>query len=123
MADKKPHLLPAQFYKRCWPYHAAMKFFYHVTSQILEEKATYFFSYLYDSWLDHELRGQSYDVIQAIMGFGIRGFYHASSKNALKVVDCPNTHPVTYSMAFGSANATYGAQGKRFLFQLDFSAG
>ena len=96
MADKKPHLLPAQFYKRCWPYHAAMKFFYHVTSQILEEKATYFFSYLYDSWLDHELRGQSYDVIQAIMGFGIRGFYHASSKNALKVVDCPNTHPVTY---------------------------
>ena len=96
MADKKPRLLPAQFYKRCWPYHVAMKFFYHFTSQILEEKATYFFSYLYDSWLDHELRGQSYDVIQAIMGFGIQGFGHPSSRGALKVVDCPNTHPVTY---------------------------
>lgn len=96
MADKKPSLLPPQFYKRCWPYHAGMKFFYHCTSQILEEKATYFFSYLYDSWLQKELRRHSYDVFHAIMGFGIHGFRHASSKNALKVVDCPNTHPVTY---------------------------
>ena len=96
MADKKPRQLPPQFYKRCWPYHLAMKFFYHFTSQVLEEKATYFFSYLYDSWLKKELRSQSYDVIQAIMGFGIQGFCHPSSKNALKVVDCPNTHPVTY---------------------------
>jgi len=96
MADKKPRLLPAEFYRRCWPYHIAMKFFYHFTSQILEEKATYFFSYLYDSWLEKELRCQSYDVIQSIMGFGIRGFCHPSSKNALKVVDCPNSHPLTY---------------------------
>jgi len=96
MADKKPRLLPPQFYKRCWPYHLAMKFFYHCTSQILEEKATYFFSYLYDSWLQKELRIHSYDVIHSIMGFGIKGFQHASSKSALKVVDCPNTHPVTY---------------------------
>jgi glycosyltransferase involved in cell wall biosynthesis len=96
MADKKPRLLPPQFYKRCWPYHLAMKFFYHFASQVLEEKATYFFSCLYDSWLEKELRSQSYDVVQAIMGFGIRGFHHDSSKNALKVVDCPNTHPVTY---------------------------
>jgi glycosyltransferase involved in cell wall biosynthesis len=96
MGDKKPRLLPAQFYKRCWPYHLAMKFFYHFTSQILEEKATYFFSYLYDSWLAKELRCQSYDVIQSIMGFGIKGFRHPSSRGALKVVDCPNTHPVTY---------------------------
>ena len=96
MADKKPSLLPPQLYRRCWPYHVAMKFFYHCTSQILEEKATYFFSHLYDSWLQKELRRRSYDVIHAIMGFGIHGFLHASSKNALKVVDCPNTHPVTY---------------------------
>ena len=96
MADKKPRLLPRQFYKRCWPYHVAMKFFYHCTSQILEEKATYFFSYLYDSWLEKELRSQSYDVIQSIMGFGIQGFHHPSSRGALKVVDCPNSHPVTY---------------------------
>jgi len=96
MADKKPRLLPTKFYRRCWPYHLAMKFFYHCTSQILEEKATYFFSYLYDSWLQKELRIHSYDVIHSIMGFGIKGFQHASSKSALKVVDCPNTHPVTY---------------------------
>ena len=96
MADKKPRLLPTKFYRRCWPYHLAMKFFYHCTSQILEEKATYFFSYLYDSWLQKELHIHSYDVIHSIMGFGIKGFQHASSKSALKVVDCPNTHPVTY---------------------------
>jgi glycosyltransferase involved in cell wall biosynthesis len=96
MADKKPRLLPAQFYKRCWPYHLAMKPFYHLATQIISEKATYFFSYLYDSWLEKELRSQSYDVIQSIMGFGIQGFHHPSSRGALKVVDCPNTHPVTY---------------------------
>ena len=96
MADKKPSLLPPQLYRRCWPYHVAMKFFYHCTSQILEEKATYFFPYLYDTWLEKELRSQSYDVIQSIMGFGIQGFRHPSSRGALKVVDCPNTHPVTY---------------------------
>ena len=96
MADKKPRLLPTEFYRRCWPYHVAMKFFYHFTSQILEEKATYFYSYLYDLWIEKELRNQSYDVIQSIMGFGIQGFRHPSSRSALKVVDCPNTHPVTY---------------------------
>ena len=96
MADKRPAGVPSDLYRRCWPYHVAMKFFYHCTSQILEEKATYFFSYLYDSWLENELRSHSYDVIQSIMGFGIQGFRHPSSRGALKVVDCPNTHPVTY---------------------------
>jgi len=96
MADKRPAGVSSDLYRRCWPYHVAMKFFYHCTSQILEEKATYFFSYLYDSWLENELRSHSYDVIQSIMGFGIQGFRHPSSRGALKVVDCPNTHPVTY---------------------------
>ena len=96
MADKRPFGVSPHFYRRCWPYHLAMKFFYHFTSQILEEKATYFFSYLYDSWLEKELRSQSYDVIQSIMGFGIQGFRHPSSRGALKVVDCPNSHPLTY---------------------------
>jgi glycosyltransferase involved in cell wall biosynthesis len=73
-----------------------MKLFYHLAPQILEEKATYFFSYLYDRWLKNELHQQTYDVFHSIMGFGIEGFRHPSSKNALKVVDCPNSHPVTY---------------------------
>ena len=96
MADKRPRLLPPFFYRRCWPYHVAMKFFYHFSPQIFEEKATYFFSFLYDSWLKKALHNHSYDVIQSIMGFAISGFHHPSSKNALKVVDCPNSHPVTY---------------------------
>jgi glycosyltransferase involved in cell wall biosynthesis len=99
MADKKPSLLPPQFYKRCWPYHAAMKFFYHFTSQILEEKATYAMIGLWSNWLRIFLRSSRcphYDVAHAIMGFGTELFDEAEKRGALKVLDCPNSHPTTY---------------------------
>ena len=42
MADKNASGLPAEKYRRCWPYHACLKPFYHCTPQIWSERATYF---------------------------------------------------------------------------------
>lgn len=99
MADKPPAGLPAALFERCWPYHLAMKPFYHCTSQITNEKATYAMIGFWRRWLRARLRSAAcpaYDVAHAIMGFGGELFDHAEQRGALKVVDCPNSHPVTY---------------------------
>lgn len=99
MADKKPDGLAPERYERCWPYHAAMKPFYHFTSQLVSEKATYAMIGFWRRWLQARLNAAScpaYDVAHAIMGFGCELFDHAERRGALKVVDCPNSHPVTY---------------------------
>jgi glycosyltransferase involved in cell wall biosynthesis len=99
MADKNSSQLPPAEYVRCWPYHLAMKPFYHLTSQIWSERATYFFQGIYSAWLRAKLRSRHcppFDVIHAIMGFCDEAFRRADEVGALKVVDCPNSHPTTY---------------------------
>lgn len=99
MADSNRTGVPPAKYRRCLPYHAAMKPFYHLAPQIWDERATYFFTFLYKLWLRRQLRAASapqFDVAQAIMGFGSELFDRAREVGALKIVDCPNTHPTTY---------------------------
>lgn len=99
MADKNTAKLPAERYHRCWPYHLAMKPFYHLASQIWSERATYFFLRAYTGWLRARLRrpgAPTFQVFQAIMGFASEGFDRAEAVGALKVLDCPNSHPTTY---------------------------
>jgi glycosyltransferase involved in cell wall biosynthesis len=99
MADKKPAGLADELYGRCWPYHLAMKPFYHLTSQLMSEKATYAMIGFWRRWVRARLSSTAcphYDVAQAIMGFGEELFDHAEKRKALKVVDCPNSHPTTY---------------------------
>lgn len=99
MADKNATKLPAGEYLRCWPYHLAMKPFYHGTSQIWSERATYFFHWVYSFWLRTQLRSNRcphFDVVHAIMGFCEEAFRRADEIGALKVIDCPNSHPTTY---------------------------
>lgn len=99
MADKNSSGLPANQYSRCWPYHLLMKPFYHLTPQIWSERATYFFLRSYSTWLRaklHRLSAPKFDVFQAIMGFATEGFDRADEVGALKVVDCPNSHPTSY---------------------------
>lgn len=82
-------------YRRCWPFHLAMKPFYHLAPQIWEEKAFYAFFPLWKHWL----LGQSWpecNVVQAILGFATEPFDRAEKTGALKVVDCPNSHPLSY---------------------------
>jgi glycosyltransferase involved in cell wall biosynthesis len=99
MADKSATGLPSAQYRRCWPYHLAMKPFYHLTPQIWNERATYWLVPLYERWLRRRLRTPlcpKFDVAQGLMGFATELFVRAAQVGALKVVDCPNSHPVTY---------------------------
>lgn len=99
MADKNSSQLPPDQYLRCWPYHLAMKPFYHFTPQIWSERATYFFLHVYTLWLRAQLRSvrcPRYDVVHAIMGFASEAFADAEQRGAVKVLDCPNSHPTSY---------------------------
>jgi glycosyltransferase involved in cell wall biosynthesis len=99
MADKNATQLPPDKYQRCWPYHLCLKPFYHLTSQIWSERATYYFLHVYTRWLQARLRAPDcpkFDVVHAIMGFATEAFAVAEQRGSLKVVDCPNSHPTTY---------------------------
>lgn len=99
MADKNATGIPAERYRRCWPYHLAMKPFYHCAPQIWAERATYGFIGLWSAWLRRQLRSRNcpkIDAVHAIMGFASEIFDWADETGALKIVDCPNSHPTTY---------------------------
>ncbi len=82
-------------YRRCWPFHLAMKPFFHCAPQILEEKAFYAFFPIWKFWFQAQLWPEC-EVVQAVMGFATEPFDRAEKTGALKVVDCPNSHPTTY---------------------------
>jgi glycosyltransferase involved in cell wall biosynthesis len=97
MADKSERAVPADLYRRCWPYHLAMKPFYHLAPQILDELATHYFSFLYWNWLRRNLRRKPvpYDIAHGLAGQATEIFQDAQPKGALKVLDFPNSHPTT----------------------------
>jgi len=79
-ADKNATGLPPAQYRRCWPYHLAMKPFYHLTPQIWNERATYWLVPLYERWLRRRLRSPlcpKFDVAQGLMGFATELFARA----------------------------------------------
>jgi len=99
MADKNSLEIAANQYRRCWPYHLAMKWFYHCAPQVWDERATYWFAGLYEWWLRGRLRSPDcpkFDVAHGLMGFASALFARAQETGALKVLDCPNSHPTTY---------------------------
>jgi glycosyltransferase involved in cell wall biosynthesis len=83
------------FFRRCWPFHLAMKLFYHWAPQIWVEKLFYTFFPLWRWWLLSQ-NWPRVDVVQAIAGYASEPFDHAEKSGALRVVDCPNSHPHTY---------------------------
>jgi glycosyltransferase involved in cell wall biosynthesis len=95
ITGNKPSLLPVSMYRRCWPFHMAMKPFYHTAPQIVQERAFYAFFPLWKKWLQSQ-QWPECNVVQAIMGFASEPFDHAEKVGALKVVDCPNSHPTSY---------------------------
>lgn len=72
-----------------------MKLFYHGSSQIVAEKAFYSLFPLWKHWLLAQPFPQC-DVVQAIIGYATEPFDRAEKIGALKVVDCPNSHPTSY---------------------------
>src|SRR5438105_9111350 len=90
MADKNATGMPARLYHRCWPYHLAMKPFYHLTPERWQERATYGLIGFWKLWLRAKLRsanGPKFDVAQAILGFGSELFDKAEQIGALRVAD------------------------------------
>jgi len=94
ISDKNEMAIPASLYRRCWPFHLAMKSFYHFPHQILREKMFYAFLPLWRAWVKSQSI-PSCNVVQAIMGYGTE-LFDKCGEEVLKVVDCPNSHPTTY---------------------------
>jgi glycosyltransferase involved in cell wall biosynthesis len=95
ISNKNSTGISPEFYRRCWPFHLAIKPFFNLAPQIYQEKLFYALFPLWRAWL---LR-QSWPkvrVVQAITGFATEPFDHAEKVEALKVIDCPNSHPKTY---------------------------
>jgi len=94
MSTKDRVGLPADKYRRCWPFHLAMKPFYSFAPAIWIEKALYAMSPIWQLWLRRQRRPH-FNVVQSIMGFCTEPFDFADQIGALKVLDCPCTHPLT----------------------------
>jgi glycosyltransferase involved in cell wall biosynthesis len=95
ISNKNSTAVSAGKYRRCWPFHLAMKPFFHCAPQILEEKAFYAFFPIWKSWFQAQIWPEC-EVVQAVMGFATEPFDRAEKTGALKVVDCPNSHPTSY---------------------------
>jgi glycosyltransferase involved in cell wall biosynthesis len=87
--------VPAGRYRRCWPFQAAMMPFYMWMPQIIGERAFYALFPLWKAWLAFE-KFPPCNVVHAIIGYGTEPFDRAETTGALKVIDCPNSHPLTY---------------------------
>jgi glycosyltransferase involved in cell wall biosynthesis len=68
---------------------------YRLTPQLWQERAFYALLPIWKAWLKTQ-QFPKCNVVQAIMGYGTEPFDHAEKIGALKVLDCPNSHPVTY---------------------------
>ena len=93
ISDKNSTGLPPDKYHRCWPFHLAMKPFYHLMRHGLVGGKAFLCPFPIWRWW---LKWQSWpncDVVQAIMGFATEPFDWADRMGALKVVDAPNSHP------------------------------
>ena len=93
--EKNTTSISASRFRRCWPFHAAMRPFYFHAPEIWIERAFYSFFPLWRMWLAAQ-RWPDFQVAHSIMGFATEIFEQAEKRGALKVVDCPNSHPASY---------------------------
>ena len=98
-------------FRRCWPFHLAMKPFYHLTPQIWTERAFYIFFPIWRAWLRRQ-PWPDCNVVQAILGYATEPFDWADRNGALKVVDCPNSHPTSY-YGYSQREFDIGCPGER----------
>ena len=89
--------ISGQNYRRAWPFHLAMKPFYHLAPQNIIEKAFYAMLPFWREWIIRQTFPEC-SVVQGIMGYCTELFDHADRQGGkiLKVVDCQNSHPTSY---------------------------
>lgn len=95
ISDKNRTSVSADLFRRCWPFHLAMKPFYHFAPQILTEKMFYAFFPVWRAWVKSQSMPPC-NVVQTIIGYGTELFDRKELRGAIKVVDCPNSHPLSY---------------------------
>ncbi len=83
------------YYKRAWPFQVAMIPLYKFAPEIWSHRAFYAFFPLWKAWLLRQ-RYPECNVVHAMVGYATEPFDAADRIGALKVVDCPNSHPVSY---------------------------
>jgi len=95
ISDKNRSSVSANLFRRCWLFHLAIKPFYHFAPQVLTEKMFYAFFPLWRAWVNSQSIPPC-NVVQTIIGYGTELFDRKELRGAIKVVDCPNSHPTSY---------------------------
>lgn len=85
---------PGKF-RRCWPYHLAMKPFYHLTSIGFREQMAIRCWPIWAAWVKRQTP-PAFDVAYACMGQGAELFEIAERTGALKIVDASSSHPTSF---------------------------
>ena len=87
--------IAADKYRRCWPYHLAMKPFYHQPSQKLREWMMTALLPIWAAWVRRQ-KPPPFDVVYGCGGGqATELFEHAERTGALKVLDSSSTHPTS----------------------------
>jgi len=92
---KRFSYLPADRVRCCLVFHLSMMPFYFLTPQIWIERMFYVFFPIWKAWFKARPL-PACDVVHAIMGYATEPFDEAERTGALKVADCPNSHPTSY---------------------------
>ncbi len=95
LSAKNTTQIPAEKFRRCWPFHVLMKPFFHLAPQIWTERVFYAFFPAWQAWVRSGPTPE-FRVAQAIMGYATEVFDLAEQRGALKVLDCQNSHPTSY---------------------------
>jgi glycosyltransferase involved in cell wall biosynthesis len=95
ITDKNSTGIAPDKYRRCWPYHLAMKPFYHLASLGFRERMTVRFLPIWAAWVKRQ-KPPVFDVAYACMGQGGELFEMAERTGALKLVDASSSHPTSF---------------------------
>jgi glycosyltransferase involved in cell wall biosynthesis len=95
ISDKNTTGISPDKYRRCWPYHLAMKPFYHLLSLGPQEKMAMALFPLWSSWVGRQ-KPPPFDAVYGTMGHCTELFDIAEQTGALKVIDATNSHPTSF---------------------------
>ncbi len=93
VSDKNSTGIRPELFHRCWPFHLAMKPFYHSLPSLRWEPLFYAFFPIWRQWLLRQKFAPA-DAVLAITHYGPEAFDIADRLGALKVYDAANSHPV-----------------------------
>src|SRR5437867_934305 len=86
ICDKNTTGVSPERYRRCWPYHLAMKPFYHLAPVGIREQMGMRFFPIWARWIRRQ-KPPFFDVAYSIMGHGTELHDLARRASALRVID------------------------------------